>query len=84
MNQVVTKVFKNGNSQAVRIPAEFRLDTDCVRIFKNEQGDLVIHPIYSQRGTALLEALSGFDQDFIEHLESEQSQHLPMQDREDL
>ena len=27
MSAITTRVFNNGNSQAVRIPAEFRLDT---------------------------------------------------------
>jgi len=31
-----TKVFKSGNSQAVRIPAEFQFDTDEVEIFRRE------------------------------------------------
>jgi antitoxin VapB len=30
----VTKVFKSGNSQAVRIPVEFQFDTDEVEIFR--------------------------------------------------
>jgi antitoxin VapB len=29
-----TKVFKSGNSQAVRIPQEFQFDTDEVEIFR--------------------------------------------------
>ena len=29
-----TKAFRSGNSQAVRIPAEFRFDTDEVEIFR--------------------------------------------------
>ena len=49
MNSLTSRVFNNGNSQAVRIPAEFRLNTDRVRILRNEQGDLVIHP---ERGAA--------------------------------
>lgn len=48
----------NGNSQAVRIPAEFRLDADRVEISWHEHGDLVIHPIPGQRGAALLRALA--------------------------
>jgi antitoxin VapB len=32
MTTQTTRVFMNGNSQAVRIPAEFRLDTDRVEI----------------------------------------------------
>jgi len=31
-----TKVFRSGNSQAVRIPAEFQLDTDEVEIFRRD------------------------------------------------
>ena len=31
-----TKVFKSGNSQAVRIPAKFQFDTDEVEIFRRD------------------------------------------------
>lgn len=84
MNDITTRVFMNGNSQAVRIPAEFRLDTDRVRIFRNEQGDLVLHPLRAERGTALLQALQGFDEDFVAALESDQKAPQAMQDREAL
>ena len=30
------KVFRSGNSQAVRIPAEFQFDTDEVEIFRRD------------------------------------------------
>ncbi len=37
------KVFKNGRSQAVRIPAEYRFDTDEVFVRRDEQtGDLIL------------------------------------------
>jgi antitoxin VapB len=49
----------NGNSQAVRIPAEFRFGTDRVQISRTPEADLLIHPCPSQRGQALLQALSG-------------------------
>ena len=39
-----SRVFMNGNSQAVRIPAEFRLSTDQVQISRTPEGDLIIHP----------------------------------------
>jgi antitoxin VapB len=84
MSTRITRVFLNGNSQAVRIPAEFRLDTDCVQITRNEQGDLVIHPLHRQRGEALLEALQVFDDDFIDALETDRQTAPPMQDRETL
>jgi antitoxin VapB len=82
MLNVTTRVFMNGNSQAVRIPAEFRLDTSRVEIFRNEQGDLVLHPVRTDRGTALFLALQDFDDDFIAALEADHA--LPMQDRESL
>lgn len=84
MSSIVSRVFKNGNSQAVRIPAEFRIDAERVRISKNAQGDLVIHALDAQRGQALLSALTGFDDDFIEQLEANQQDSLLMQDRDPL
>lgn len=84
MTSLRSRVFNNGNSQAVRIPAELRLDTDLVQISRNEQGDLIIHPLRAERGKALLQALEGFDDDFIAALEADRETHIPMQDREDL
>jgi antitoxin VapB len=84
---LTTRVFNNGNSQAVRIPAEFRLDTDRVSISRNESGDLVIHPLRAERGTALLDALRAVgeaDIAFIAALEAEQAGPHPMQEREAL
>ncbi len=78
-------VFLNGNSQAVRIPAEFRLDTDQVQISRNEQGDLIIHPLKSEgRGQGLLRALEGFDEEFITAMEENLRSSALMQDRETL
>jgi antitoxin VapB len=79
-----SRVFMNGNSQAVRIPAEFRLSTDRVQISRTAEGDLLIHPCPSQRGQALLQALSGLDADFVEALEQQQAEKLPVQEREAL
>jgi antitoxin VapB len=87
MGSLTSRVFNNGNSQAVRIPAEFRLDTDRVRISRNDQGDLVIHPLRAERGAALLQALQALgeiDDDFIAALDSEQTAALPVQEREAL
>jgi antitoxin VapB len=84
---LTTRVFNNGNSQAVRIPAEFRLDTDRVNISRNESGDLVIHPLRAERGAALLSALRAVgeaDRGFIAALQAEQAGPLPLQDREAL
>lgn len=87
MTTLTTRVFNNGNSQAVRIPAEYRLDTDRVSISRNEAGDLVIHPLRAQRGAALLQALQALgevDDAFVNALESERQSPLPVQERETL
>ena len=84
MNSALTRVFMNGNSQAVRIPAEFRLETDRVEVFRNEQGDLVLHPLPAQRGEALFQVLQGFDDEFVALLEEDREQSMSMQDREAL
>jgi antitoxin VapB len=84
---LITRVFNNGNSQAVRIPAEFRLDTDRVSISRNESGDLVLHPLRAERGAALLDALRAVgtaDLDFIAALEAERAGQPPVQEREAL
>ncbi len=80
----ISRVFMNGNSQAVRIPQEFRLGVNRVEISRNDAGDLVIHPLPSDRGQALLEALEGFDDEFIGILEEDRQTQAPVQEREPL
>ncbi len=87
METLTTRVFNNGNSQAVRIPAEFRLDTDRVSITRNPDGDLVIHPLRGERGAALLAALravSEADADFVSALEADRTAPELLQEREGL
>ena len=84
MTTLTTRVFVNGNSQAVRIPVELRLDTDRVEISRTADGDLLLHPIPTRRGAALLDALRGFDDDFVAALEADRAEQPPMQDRESL
>ena len=38
------RVFKSGNSQAVRLPKEFKLDVTEVQVFR-KNGDLVLRPL---------------------------------------
>ena len=84
MPTLTTRIFKNGNSQAVRIPQEFRLDVTQVEISQNANGDLIIHPVPINRGMALLDVLNGFDDDFVSQLEQDYQQQSVMQDRESL
>ena len=84
MTSVISRVFMNGNSQAVRIPQEFRLDTSHVEIYRNANGDLVLHLVAADRGATLLQALQAFDPNFADLLIADRQDALPMQDREPL
>lgn len=61
------RVFKSGNSQAIRLPKEFNLDVAEVCIFR-KNGDLVLRPLqktwqdYFVRGRRL-------SADFPDHIE---------------
>lgn len=84
MDVLPSRVFMNGNSQAVRIPAEFRLNTDRVQVSRTPEGDLIIHPCPAQRGQALLEVLQGFPDDYALALERQRLEQPPIQQRESL
>ena len=88
MSSVISRVFMNGNSQAVRIPQEFRLEASRVRISRNEEGDLVIHPLAADRGAALLEALQAFDdplgQELASQIEADRRAQPAVQERDAL
>ncbi len=84
MSITISRVFMNGNSQAVRIPQEFRLNTARVEIFRNTEGDLVLRPLPTDRGAALLDALNAFDDDFVAQLEAGRAEQPPFQEREPL
>jgi antitoxin VapB len=81
----ITRVLSIGDSQVVSIPAEFRLDTELVRVSRNEQGDLVIHPLRADRSALLLDVLGAVgeaDVAFIAALEAEQARSRPLHWRE--
>ena len=79
MERLTTTVFNSDDGQAVRIPAEFRLDADHVSISRSKSGDLVIHALQAlqaSRGAALLEALRAVgeaDVDLVAALGPEQA-----------
>ena len=83
-DSIISRVFMSGNSQAVRLPREYRLDTDTVEITRNAAGDLILHPVPSRRGTALLDLLAEFDDDFTEALGQDRANQPPVQERVDL
>lgn len=57
------KVFKSGNSQAVRIPREFKLASDEVEIRRS--GDSLVLRPKSQSWEPLIESLAKFTDDFL-------------------
>ena len=71
-----TKVFKSGNSQAVRLPKEFQLNGEKVEIFKRN-GDVVIREIPKNLARAF-ELLTQLPNDFF----AEGRKDLPPQKRE--
>ena len=77
MKLIVRRVFRTGSSQALRIPKEFRLDTNRVEIYRNADGDLVLHPVAADRGATLLQALQAFDPSFADLLIADRQDALP-------
>ncbi len=74
---LIAKVFKNGRSQAIRIPKEYRVDSDEVYIEKVGE-TLVIRPKKRDKWDAFFESLEDVDTgDFM----TERDQ-LPVQERE--
>jgi len=58
------KVFKSGNSQAVRIPKEFHLEGEEVEI-RRQGGSLILRP-RRESWAALVDSLKKFTDDFME------------------
>jgi len=57
------KIFRSGNSQAVRIPKEFQLEGDEVEILK-KGNSLVLRP-KKKSWSSLVESLDKFTEDFM-------------------
>jgi antitoxin VapB len=72
------KVFKSGNSQAVRLPKEFQFDADEVDIFR--RGDEVVLRKKPQNLAKVFELLTSLSDDFME----KGRRQLPVQERESL
>ncbi len=83
----ITRVFVNGNSQAVRIPREFRLKTEKVEISETDDGDLILHPVLDRpedRAAALLDILDRLDDSDIAAFETAHGDQGNVQERESL
>lgn len=69
------KVFKSGNSQAVRIPKEFHLEGEEVEIRRKGES-LILRP-KKQSWAALIDSLEKFTDDFM----ADGRRQPPVQDR---
>jgi antitoxin VapB len=72
------KIFKNGQSQAVRLPKEFRLEGSEVFI-KKQGNSIILIPIKENPWQPLIESLNQFSDDFMPTREQPEQQN-----REDL
>lgn len=58
------RVFQSGNSQAIRLPKDFRVDVDQVEIFR--RGDEIVIRPQRRSATAVFDVLSGLPADFMD------------------
>jgi antitoxin VapB len=72
------RIFQSGNSQAVRLPKDFRLEVEQVEIFR--RGDeIVLRPV-PESAAALFDALASLPEDFM----ADGREDAPPQEREAL
>ena len=57
------RIFQSGNSQAVRLPKEFRLNVDQVEIFR--RGDEIVLREVPLNAAAIFDALAGLPADLM-------------------
>ncbi len=64
MGTRITKIFMNGRSQAVRLPKEYRFDTE--EVYSTKQGQNVIISAKKPTWDEFFDSKSVFDGDFLE------------------
>ena len=72
------RVFQSGNSQAVRLPKEFRFQADRVEIYR--RGDELVMREAPINATAIFDALASMPSDFM----ADGREDTPAQDRDSL
>ena len=72
------KIFPNGQSQAVRIPKEFRFE-DQSEVFIAKEGDAIILFPKKSKFNVLFDSLQNFSDDFMK-----ERQQPEIDDREDM
>ncbi len=74
------RVFMNGRSQAVRLPREFRFDTDMVAV-RREGRNVILSPLYTDWDNYLRNA-PRVGEDFVAAMDELRRNPLPLEDRE--
>ena len=77
-----TKVFANGSSQAVRLPKEFRFDTDEVGVTR--MGEMVLLYPKNRLDELFFSSLGSFTDDFYASVEQAHARETPDAPRESL
>ena len=72
MSTQIAKIFMNGRSQAIRLPKEYRFDTDEVYITK--QGNSIIISAKEPTWDEFFDSKSAFGNDFLQERLDEQAQ----------
>lgn len=72
-----TKIFKSGNSQAIRLPKKYRISGD--EVFIKKVGDVLLILPQNSAWNSMVESLKIFSNDFMDS-----RVQLPIGDREDL
>lgn len=62
---MTAKIFENGRSQAVRLPKEYRFNTDEVAV--NKIGDIVLLMPKTNKWSSFMQAVDLFSDDFMEN-----------------
>ena len=62
---MTAKIFKNGRSQAVRLPKECRFNTEEVAV--NRVGDIVMLIPMDNKWDSFIQAIDMFTEDFMEN-----------------
>jgi len=76
------KIFANGQSQAVRLPKEYRFDDTEVGIMK--VGEVVLLYPRGKEEKLFMSSLGNFTDDFFEGIESSKNDSFPESTREKL
>ena len=76
------KLFANGQSQAVRLPKDYRFSGEEVGIMK--VGEVVLLYPTEKEDSLFLSSLGGFTDDFFESIESARKEVIPDGERESL